>query len=119
MMRVLRPIRLISRNEELKMAINALMYSIPKMVNLIVVCMIFFLLFGIFGVNYFNEAYPSSGVVFNNYETSGIGWDDKGHYKYQNIWRELAFRFKGLGIYKSIIFKLANETVKPTYISQN
>lgn len=72
-----------------------------------------------FGVKYFDEVFPNTGVVFNNYETSGIGWDDKGHYKYQNIWRELAFRFKGFGIYKSIIFKLANETIKPTYISQN
>lgn len=72
-----------------------------------------------FGVNYFNEVYPKTSVVFNNYKTHGVGWDSNGHYRYQNIWRELGFRFKGFGIYKSIILKLANETSKPSYISQN
>ena len=52
-MRVLRPLRLISRNEGLKIAINSLIMSIPKIFNLMIVCIIFFLLFGIFGVNYF------------------------------------------------------------------
>lgn len=52
-LRVLRPLRLISRNEGLKLAINSLILSIPSMFNLLVVCLIFFLLFGIFGVNYF------------------------------------------------------------------
>lgn len=52
-MRVLRPLRLISRNEGLKIAINSLIYSIPLMMNLLIVCFIFFLMFGIVGVNYF------------------------------------------------------------------
>lgn len=59
-LRVLRPLRLISRNEGLKLAINSLILSIPSMLNLILVCLIFFLLFGIFGVNYFK------GKIFNN-----------------------------------------------------
>ena len=56
-MRVMRPLRLISRNEELKISINALILSIPKMLNLIIVCFIFFLLFGIFGVNFFKGGF--------------------------------------------------------------
>ena len=52
-LRILRPLRLIGRNEDLKLAINSLLKSIPSMLNLLVVCLIFYLLFSIFGVNYF------------------------------------------------------------------
>ena len=69
-----------------------------------------------FGQNYFNECYPKTGLSINNYKTNGIGWDDKGHYQYYNIWRVLTLRFKGFGIYRSITFKLANETSKPAYL---
>jgi voltage-dependent calcium channel T type alpha-1G len=52
-LRVLRPLRLISKIEGLKLAINSLVMSIPRIFNLIVVCLMFFFLFGIFGVNFF------------------------------------------------------------------
>lgn len=72
-----------------------------------------------FGKNYFKENYPKTGLAFNNYKTDGIGWDNKGHYSYENIWRVLTFRFRGFGFYKSISFKIANEISKPHYISNN
>lgn len=56
-MRVLRPLRLIARNEGLKLAINSLVFSIPFMLNLLLVCFIFFLMFGIFGVNFFKGTF--------------------------------------------------------------
>ncbi|CAD8151145.1 unnamed protein product [Paramecium pentaurelia] len=55
--RVLRPLRLIVRNEDLKMSINALFNSLSQMMNIALVCLIFFLLFGIFGVTQFKGAY--------------------------------------------------------------
>lgn len=56
-LKVLRPLRLIARNEGLKIAINALILSIPQILNLVIVCTIFFLLFGIFGVNQFKGSF--------------------------------------------------------------
>lgn len=56
-LRIFRPLRLISRNKGLKVAINSLINSIPSILNLLVVCLIFFLLFGIFGTNYFKGAF--------------------------------------------------------------
>lgn len=70
-----------------------------------------------FGLNYFNEVFPKSGIALNSYKTNGIDWNEKGHYRYENIWRVLAFRFKGFGFYKSIIFKIAYETSKPSYLN--
>lgn len=52
-LRVLRPLRLISRNEGLKLAINSLFLSIPNIMNLMIICLVFVFLFGIIGVNLF------------------------------------------------------------------
>ena len=55
--RILRPLRIISRSEQLKVAIFAITESVPQMINLFIFCILFFFLFGIFGVNYFKGAY--------------------------------------------------------------
>ena len=49
--RLMRPLRLISKNEGLKISIRALIVSIPAIVNLAVIVILFFLIFGIIGVN--------------------------------------------------------------------
>jgi len=56
-MRVVRPLRIISRSENLKIAINALIVSVPQMINLVIFVLMFFFLFGIFGVSYFQGSY--------------------------------------------------------------
>ena len=53
MLRVARPLRMISRNEGLKVAVQSLINAIPGIVNVLVICVLFFMLFGIFGTNYF------------------------------------------------------------------
>lgn len=50
-MRVVRPLRIVSRSENLKIAINALIGSIPQLINLFIFTILFFFLFGIFGVS--------------------------------------------------------------------
>jgi hypothetical protein len=52
-LRVLRPLRMIRRLEGMKLAINAMIRSIPNIINVFLLCFFFFLLFGIVGVNYF------------------------------------------------------------------
>ena len=53
MVRVLRPLRMISRNEGLKVAVLSIFNAIPGIVNVLVIAGLFFLLFGIFGTTYF------------------------------------------------------------------
>ena len=52
MLRVLRPLRMINRRPELKLVVEALLLSVPSVVNVGIVCAIFLLLFGIFGVTF-------------------------------------------------------------------
>jgi hypothetical protein len=56
-LRVLRPLRLISRNEGLKLSINSLVVSITALFNVVVIAFVFLLIFGVIGVNYFKGRY--------------------------------------------------------------
>ena len=52
-LRVVRPLRIVSKSEQLKIAINALVNSVPMLIPLIMFCGMFFFLFGIVGVQFF------------------------------------------------------------------
>ena len=49
-LRVLRPLRMINRAPGLKRVVNALLFSIPKILDVLVVCCLFFLIFAILGI---------------------------------------------------------------------
>jgi len=51
--RALRPIRMASRAEGMKVVVNALFQAIPGIANVSLVCMLFYLIFGILGLNLF------------------------------------------------------------------
>ncbi len=57
LLRVLRPLRVISRNKGLKIGITALINAIPNIFNVIIISLLFFVIFGIIGVNYFKGAF--------------------------------------------------------------
>lgn len=59
LLKVVRPIRVISRNKGLKIGIQALFMAIPNIFNVIVVALLFFIIFGIIGVNYFKGSFYS------------------------------------------------------------
>jgi len=52
LLRVLRPFKLITKSRGLRLAIDSLLKSIPTMINLFIVIMILYLLFGVFLVSY-------------------------------------------------------------------
>merc|ERR1719235_2652924 len=56
-LRALRPLRVISRNENLKLVVNTLFKSVPELCNLVIVGALFFLIFGLFGLNYFKGSF--------------------------------------------------------------
>ena len=68
LIKVLRPLRMISKNEGLQISIKALFQSIPSILNVMLISLIFFFIFGIVGVNYLKGTYYSCRVQ----EISGI-----------------------------------------------
>ncbi len=54
MIRILRPLRMISRNQNLKKVVQSLIMAIPDIFNVMVISALFFMLFGILGVTYFS-----------------------------------------------------------------
>ncbi|XP_043930755.1 sodium channel protein type 2 subunit alpha-like isoform X2 [Protopterus annectens] len=56
-LRALRPLRALSRFEGIKVVVNALIGAIPSIMNVLLVCLIFWLIFSIMGVNLFAGKY--------------------------------------------------------------
>jgi hypothetical protein len=66
-LRVLRPLRMISRAPGLKLVVNALFRSVPAIINVVLICFLFMLIFAIMGVNYFKGIFMScDGDVFES-----------------------------------------------------
>ncbi|XP_039379414.1 sodium channel protein type 5 subunit alpha-like isoform X4 [Mauremys reevesii] len=53
-LRALRPLRALSRFEGMRVVVNALIGAIPSIMNVLLVCLIFWLIFSIMGVNLFS-----------------------------------------------------------------
>ncbi|XP_072903534.1 sodium channel, voltage-gated, type I-like, alpha isoform X1 [Hemitrygon akajei] len=56
-LRALRPLRALSRFEGMRVVVNALLGAIPSIMNVLLVCLIFWLIFSIMGVNLFAGRY--------------------------------------------------------------
>lgn len=52
MVRILRPLRLISRNEGLRLAVDTLIHVVPRVFNVAIVSLIFYFIFSIFSVTF-------------------------------------------------------------------
>jgi hypothetical protein len=52
-LRIIRPLKFISQNENLKIAVKALARAVPSMLNVTVVLLLFFLIFGMICINFF------------------------------------------------------------------
>ncbi|KAM6399317.1 sodium channel protein type 4 subunit alpha [Rhynochetos jubatus] len=69
-LRALRPLRALSRFEGMRVVVNALLGAIPSIMNVLLVCLIFWLIFSIMGVNLFAGKYyrcinTTSGELFD------------------------------------------------------
>jgi len=93
MFRVLRPLRLVSRNEGLKTAVLALVKAIPHILGIILIVMLVMVLIGIFGINYFKGLFfycdDSVGFDFSivtkwDCLNNGREWVNKG-FNFDNI----------------------------------
>jgi hypothetical protein len=52
-LRALKPLRMISRNEGMRLVVNALIASIPSMTNVLIVCLLFITIFASTGISFF------------------------------------------------------------------
>ena len=57
LIRVFRPLRLIGRNKGLKLALQTMLMAIPQILNVLMVSLIFYLIFGIFCVSFLKGEY--------------------------------------------------------------
>eukprot|EP00347_Sterkiella_histriomuscorum_P013804 403363301 len=57
LLKVLRPLRVISRNQGLKISLRSLGKAVPGIINVSIISLVFYLIFGIIGVNYFKGVY--------------------------------------------------------------
>lgn len=55
-LRALRPLRMVSKNEGIKTVVNSLLLSIPSLLNVMLIILLFLLVFGILGVQFWKGA---------------------------------------------------------------
>mmetsp|Transcript_57655 Transcript_57655/g.158821 ORF Transcript_57655/g.158821 Transcript_57655/m.158821 type:complete len:1739 (-) Transcript_57655:67-5283(-) len=88
-LRALRPLRVVKRFPGLRIVVNAMFAAIPDVMNVSAVCLLFFLIFSIFAVNFFKGQLRScSGDVYDyviaqnasltNFMTEPKAWKDMG-----------------------------------------
>lgn len=57
LLRILRPLRVVSKNKGLRIGIQALIVAIPRLFNVTIISLLFFMVCGIIGVNYFKGTF--------------------------------------------------------------
>jgi hypothetical protein len=69
LLRILRPLRVVSKNKGLKIGIQALFSAIPRLFNVTIISLLFFIICGIIGINYFKGTFYSCyfGPAFPDY----------------------------------------------------
>eukprot|EP00064_Thunnus_orientalis_P012893 superscaffoldBa00002031_g12929 len=101
-LRALRPLRALSRFEGMRVVVNALLGAIPSIFNVLLVCLIFWLIFSIMGVNLFAGKYYHCvntttnemllrEVVKNKSECDALG-KDVAH------WKNVKINFDNVGM---------------------
>jgi len=108
LMRIMRPLRMISKNEGLKLSIVSLFESIPQILNVILVSFLFFLIFGIIGVNYLKGQYYYCKQTDEN-QFDGISVTNKWNCNDAGgIWRNYLLNFNNILEAIVTLFTLAN-----------
>ena len=83
LLKVLRPLRAISKNESLKVSIKALGIAISGIITIMIVCLLFYFVFGIISVNYFRGQFYDCDEDFMG-ERPDTKWECLNH---GGIWK--------------------------------
>ncbi|KAJ0174015.1 hypothetical protein K1T71_010161 [Dendrolimus kikuchii] len=106
-LRALRPLRAISRWQGMRIVVNALMYAIPSIFNVLLVCLVFWLIFSIMGVQFFGGKFFK--CVDNEGELLPLEIvNDKWECYYNNFsWINSKISFDHVGIAYLALFQVA------------
>ncbi|GBP17479.1 Sodium channel protein 60E [Eumeta japonica] len=106
-LRALRPLRAISRWQGMRIVVNALMYAIPSIFNVLLVCLVFWLIFSIMGVQFFGGKFFK--CVDNEGELLPLEIvNDKWECVYNNFtWVNSKISFDHVGIAYLALFQVA------------
>ncbi|CAH0401394.1 unnamed protein product [Chilo suppressalis] len=106
-LRALRPLRAISRWQGMRIVVNALMYAIPSIFNVLLVCLVFWLIFSIMGVQFFGGKFFK--CVNNQGELLSLEIvNDKWECYYNNFtWINSKISFDHVGIAYLALFQVA------------
>ncbi|KAL1502277.1 hypothetical protein ABEB36_007443 [Hypothenemus hampei] len=106
-LRALRPLRAISRWQGMRIVVNALMYAIPSIFNVLLVCLVFWLIFSIMGVQFFSGKFYKCVDEFGErveLETLDTKWDcDRLNY----TWENSKISFDHVGVAYLALFQVA------------
>ncbi|XP_048872082.1 sodium channel protein type 4 subunit alpha-like [Brienomyrus brachyistius] len=99
-LRALRPLRALSRFEGMRVVVNALLGAIPSIMNVLLVCLIFWLIFSIMGVNLFagkfGRCVNRDGQIYNisvvNNKSDCLAMNDTQYY-----WTKVKVNFDNVG----------------------
>uniref|UniRef100_A0A8C1K7H9 Sodium channel protein n=1 Tax=Cyprinus carpio TaxID=7962 RepID=A0A8C1K7H9_CYPCA len=115
-LRALRPLRALSRFEGMRVVVNALIGAIPSIMNVLLVCLIFWLIFSIMGVNLFagkfgkcvnRTGYIHSVTLVNN-KSDCQSMNDTQFY-----WTKVKVNFDNVGLgYLSLLQVVEEQPVK-------
>ncbi|XP_051970170.1 sodium channel protein type 4 subunit alpha-like [Xyrauchen texanus] len=100
-LRALRPLRALSRFEGMRVVVNALIGAIPSIMNVLLVCLIFWLIFSIMGVNLFagkfGRCINRTGFIYNssdiNNRTECLAMNNSSLY----YWTKVKVNFDNVG----------------------
>ncbi|KAG6458492.1 hypothetical protein O3G_MSEX010892 [Manduca sexta] len=106
-LRALRPLRAISRWQGMRIVVNALMYAIPSIFNVLLVCLVFWLIFSIMGVQFFGGKFYK--CVDGDGELLPLEIvNDKWECNYNNFsWVNSKISFDHVGIAYLALFQVA------------
>lgn len=97
--RTLRPLRFISRNQNMKIIVNSLLGSIGPLLNVLIVILLVWIIFGILGMNFMGEKQQFCNV-HNFYNVSkeaclamGAQWRQRTYWNFDNIIESLVTLF--------------------------
>uniref|UniRef100_A0A667H3D1 Sodium channel protein n=1 Tax=Lynx canadensis TaxID=61383 RepID=A0A667H3D1_LYNCA len=99
-LRALRPLRALSRFEGMRVVVNALVGAIPSIMNVLLVCLIFWLIFSIMGVNLFAGKFyhcvnTTTGNMFEVSEVNNLS--DCQALGKQARWKNVKVNFDNVG----------------------
>ncbi|XP_036065581.1 sodium channel, voltage-gated, type I-like, alpha [Oryzias melastigma] len=99
-LRALRPLRALSRFEGMRVVVNALLGAIPSIFNVLLVCLIFWLIFSIMGVNLFAGKFYKciNNITGEDFNATTIPNGTFCRAEKDAIWKNLKINFDNVGM---------------------